>query len=92
MGKLFWMAGVALSMGALAALVPSATGDQAPGAKGKKVPTSLEEVGEFGENVYDLAKASDWPNAKTKLDALKASAKQLGADLKKRGPGQENSG
>jgi len=30
------------------------------------VPTSLSNAGEYGENVYDYAKANDWKNADVK--------------------------
>ena len=45
-------------------------------------PKSLADVGEFGENLYDEAKASDWTKAAPKLQELQAAAKQLTADLK----------
>jgi hypothetical protein len=49
------------------------------------VPTSLADAGEYGENVYDYAKANDWKNAAVKLAALKAAAKQVGTDVKNDG-------
>jgi hypothetical protein len=48
----------------------------------QKPPASLVDVGEFGENIYDLAKAKDWPKVNDKFKALEAAAKQLGGDLK----------
>jgi hypothetical protein len=46
------------------------------------VPTSLLNAGEYGENVYDYAKANDWKNAAIKLAALRDSAKNVRADVK----------
>ena len=40
------------------------------------------DVGEFGENLYDEAKASDWTKAAAKYQDLQKAAKQLAADLK----------
>jgi hypothetical protein len=48
----------------------------------ESVPTSLADAGEFGENIYDYAKANDWKNAGVKLAALRAAAKQVRADVK----------
>jgi hypothetical protein len=46
------------------------------------VPASLANAGEYGENVYDYAKANDWKNADVKLAALRAAAKQVSTDVK----------
>jgi hypothetical protein len=46
------------------------------------VPTSLSNAGEYGENVYDYAKANDWKNADVKLAALKDASKSVRADVK----------
>jgi hypothetical protein len=46
------------------------------------VPTSLSNAGEYGENVYDYAKANDWKNADVKLAALKDAIKSVRADVK----------
>src|SRR5437763_1046249 len=54
---------------------------QAPG-KTQKVPDSLVDVGEFGENIYDHAKAKDWSKAGEKLDALKGAVKKMAGELK----------
>ena len=43
------------------------------------VPTSLTNTGEYGENVYDAAKAGDWKTAGQKVAALKDSASQINA-------------
>lgn len=40
-------------------------------------PKSLADAGEYGENIYDLAKVNNWPGAQAKLDALKNAAKKL---------------
>ena len=46
-----------------------------------KLPASLADAGEFGENIYDAAKAKDWTAAGTKLASLKNAAKLLKIDL-----------
>jgi hypothetical protein len=48
----------------------------------ESVPTSLADAGEYGENVYDFAKANDWKNADIKLAALKSSVKNVRTDVK----------
>lgn len=45
------------------------------------VPASLANVGEYGENIYDAAKAGTWPTAANKLPALKDAARQLRSDV-----------
>src|SRR5882762_6567275 len=47
-----------------------------------RVPTSLSNAGEYGENVYDYAKANDWKNADVKLAALKDAVKKVRTDVK----------
>lgn len=42
-----------------------------------KVPVSLSDAGEYGENTYDMAKANDWTKAAEKLRELKQSQSQL---------------
>ena len=37
----------------------------------ERVPASLSNAGEYGENVYDYATANDWKNAYVKLAALR---------------------
>jgi hypothetical protein len=49
---------------------------------GASVPTSLANAGEYGENVYDYAKANDWKNAEVKLAALKDAVKNVSSDVK----------
>jgi hypothetical protein len=46
------------------------------------VPTSLADAGEYGENVYDYAKANDWNSANLRLGALRESAKDVRNDVK----------
>jgi hypothetical protein len=46
------------------------------------VPASVEAVGLHGENLYDMAKANDWPKAKAALASLHQAAQQLRTDLK----------
>jgi len=45
-------------------------------------PASLANAGEYGENIYDFAKANDWKNAAVKLAALKDAVKQVHTDVK----------
>lgn len=42
-----------------------------------KVPTALTDAGEFGENIYDAAKANDWKTANVKLTELKTAAQKM---------------
>lgn len=42
-----------------------------------KVPAALTDVGEFGENIYDAAKANNWKTANAKLTELKAAAQKM---------------
>lgn len=48
----------------------------------ESVPASLANAGEFGENVYDYAKANDWKNANVKLTALREAVTNVGRDVK----------
>ena len=50
--------------------------------KTESAPTSLSSAGEFGENVYDYAKANDWKNADVKLLALHDAAKNVRTEVK----------
>lgn len=54
------------------------------------VPTSLTDAGEYGENIYDLAKANNWAKASAKLDALKKAAAQLRVEVKDAASDQKN--
>lgn len=47
-----------------------------------QVPTSVSQVGEAGENIYDAAKANNWTQATAKLNSLKDAAKQLDTESK----------
>src|SRR5216683_6512216 len=49
--------------------------------KTENVPASLANAGEYGENVYDYAKANDWKNAGVKIAALKDAIKQVRTDV-----------
>jgi hypothetical protein len=49
---------------------------------GESVPTSLANAGEYGENIYDYAKANDWKNANVKLAALRAAVKNVRSDVR----------
>jgi hypothetical protein len=80
MRRLFQLLAVLAGIAPLTALVP----DRAEARfiqTGQKAPESLVDVGEFGENIYDLAKARDWPKVMEKFKALETAAKQLPADL-----------
>src|SRR3984893_16677233 len=48
----------------------------------QSVPTALSNAGEYGENVYDFAKATDWKNANVKLAALRGEVKKVRTDVK----------
>jgi predicted heme/steroid binding protein len=82
MGKLPWLAGISAGICALLGLLPWQTGAHQASAQAQKIPASLMDVGEFAENIYDLAKAKDWPKAVDKHKALEEAAKQLASDLK----------
>lgn len=47
-----------------------------------QVPTSVSQVGETGENIYDAAKANNWTQATAKLNSLKDAAKRLDTESK----------
>ena len=48
----------------------------------ENVPTALANAGEYGENVYDYAKANGWKNAEVKLTALRDAVKTVRTDIK----------
>ncbi len=56
-------------------LAGCATGPQS------KVPPSIVDVSEYGENIYDAAEAADWATAATKLASLKQAADQLPVEI-----------
>jgi hypothetical protein len=45
-------------------------------------PKSLADVGEFGENLYDEAKANDWAKASAKHQDLQKAATELAVEMK----------
>lgn len=47
----------------------------------ESVPKSLADAGEFGENVYDYAKANDWKKADAKVASLKDAATRVRAEI-----------
>ena len=62
------------------AVTPPATSSVV--TKTENVPTSLSNAGEYGENVYDYAKANDWKNADVKAAALRDEVKKVRAEVK----------
>lgn len=48
----------------------------------ESLPSSLSNAGEYGENIYDYAKANDWKNANAKVAALKDAVKTVRTDVK----------
>ncbi len=66
---------------------PLTTADNKEGTKappknnGTTPPKALADAGEYGENVYDMAKANDWKKAAEKLNLLKESATRLKSDV-----------
>lgn len=46
----------------------------------EKVPATLIDAGEFGENIYDAAKTGDWKTANAKLKELKIAAEKMTAE------------
>lgn len=56
-------------------------------AKTESVPAALMNAGEYGENIYDYAKANDWKKADAKITALKEEAKKVRADVKNQSAG-----
>jgi hypothetical protein len=51
--------------------------DSAAQTTGEGVPIALADAGEYGEDVYDYAKANDWKNAEDKLAALTVAVNQV---------------
>jgi len=85
-GAIAVLLGVIVSWGCLGKANSPTTKDKeksvAQSSKNNKraVPNGLVDAGEFGENIYDAAKAGDWKTAEAKLNELKASVKKLDAD------------
>jgi hypothetical protein len=48
-----------------------------------KVPGSVTDAGEFGENIFDSAKGEDWPTVAQKLESQKKAADQLATEILK---------
>lgn len=53
------------------------------------MPKSLVDAGEYGENLYDLAKANDWKKADAKLASLKEAVKKVHADATNNGAAED---
>ncbi len=47
----------------------------------KSVPPALAQMGEYGENIYDAAKAAKWKEAASKLASLKNAVQSSAQDL-----------
>ncbi len=60
---------------------PSPSPSNTTVANTKSLPKSLVDAGEYGENIYDYAKANNWAKAKARLATLKQAVKQLRGDL-----------
>jgi hypothetical protein len=52
-----------------------------PKNTGGTPPKTLADAGEYGENVYDMAKANNWAKAMAKLNLLKESAAKLKSEV-----------
>src|ERR1700730_9321846 len=80
---LIWMTGCSSVSTGSARTNKSATPVSASAAvtTEQSVPTALSNAGEYGENVYDYAKANDWKNADVKLAALRNAVKQVRTDV-----------
>lgn len=70
-----WRA-VALATLAAATLAGTACGR---GATEPDLPSPIAAVAHHGENVYDAARATDWPRAASSLDSLQRGATGIGA-------------
>lgn len=46
------------------------------------VPTSVSQVAEYGEDIYDAAKANNWTESTAKLNSLKNAAKRIDNESK----------
>ena len=65
------------SAGTKASNTPAAT---RAAANTESVPAALMDAGEYGENIYDYAKANDWKKAEARIAALKEATKKVRAD------------
>jgi hypothetical protein len=61
---------------------PAAGSASSPLTTQESAPASLANAGEYGENIYDYAKANDWKNAEVKLAALREAVKNVRTDVK----------
>ncbi|PMB13251.1 hypothetical protein CEN48_14740 [Fischerella thermalis CCMEE 5282] len=61
---------------------PDAANDADTEVNDDKVPTSLSQVGEYGESIYDMAKANDWTKATANLTSLENAPKSLRTEIK----------
>jgi hypothetical protein len=61
---------------------PDAADDADTEVNDDKVPTSLSQVGEYGESVYDMAKANNWTKATANLTSVENAAKSLHTEIK----------
>jgi hypothetical protein len=66
---------IGMLLGAMSAPM-SAQADSATAMR-PTVPKALADAGEYGENLYDAAKANDWTGARTRLTALQAAVKHV---------------
>lgn len=56
-----------------------------------QVPTSLTNVGKYGETLYDMAKVGDWTKASTNLTLLQQAARSLPSNIDRKEVTQLNS-
>ncbi len=47
----------------------------------KSVPPAMAQMGEYGENIYDAAKAGKWKEAESKLASLKTTVQSSTQDI-----------
>ena len=52
------------------------------------VEAAINDVGRYGEEIYDLVKSGDWPKAKSDLVSLKQAASKLPAEVNGNGTEQ----
>ncbi len=84
---------LAVCCGALMFVAPPPARAQAESSKTTKqkpIPPSLPQIGELGENVYDMAKARDWTKAADKLAALKGAVTRLASELPAAGADEDH--
>jgi hypothetical protein len=54
------------------------------------VPKALADAGEYGENIYDAAKANDWTVARARLTALNGAVKQVSVEKGSAGKAEDS--